>query len=70
LRGTGVGGKIILKWNRGELDLSGSEQGQVVGSCEHGNEPSAYIQGGEFLDQLSDWYLLKTLKAAAPLTEF
>jgi hypothetical protein len=25
----------------------------VAGCCEHGNEPSGCIKGGEFLDQLS-----------------
>jgi hypothetical protein len=25
-------------------------QGLVVGSCEHGNEPSGSMKGGEFLD--------------------
>jgi hypothetical protein len=29
------------------------------GPCEHGNEPSGYMKGGEFLDRLSDYYLLK-----------
>jgi hypothetical protein len=28
----------------------GSGQGQVAGSCEHGNEPSGSIKYGEFLD--------------------
>jgi len=31
----------------------------VAGSCEHGNEPSGPIKGGEFLDKLSDYLLLK-----------
>jgi hypothetical protein len=32
----------------------------VAGSCEHGNEPSGFmIKGGEFLDQLSDYYIFK-----------
>jgi hypothetical protein len=26
------------------LDSSGLEQGPVEGSCEHGNEPSGYIE--------------------------
>jgi hypothetical protein len=30
----------------------------VVGCCEHGNEPSGSIKGGEF-DYLSDYQLLK-----------
>jgi hypothetical protein len=32
------------------LDLSGSGEGQVAGSCEGGNEPSGYRKCGEFLD--------------------
>jgi hypothetical protein len=31
----------------------------VAGCCEHGNEPSGSIKGGELLDQLSDCQLLK-----------
>jgi hypothetical protein len=31
-------------------DASGSGQGPVAGSCEHGKEPSRSITGGEFLD--------------------
>jgi len=33
--------------------------GPVVGFCEHGNEPSDSIKGGEFLDYMSDYQLLK-----------
>jgi hypothetical protein len=33
-------------------DAFGSGHGPVAGSCEHGDEPSDSIQGGEFLDQL------------------
>jgi hypothetical protein len=29
------------------LNSSGSGQGLVVGPCEHGNEPSGSIKGGE-----------------------
>jgi hypothetical protein len=36
----------------------------VAGSCEHGNEPTVSIKGGEFLYQLSDHQLLK--KGSAP----
>jgi hypothetical protein len=28
--------------------------GPVAGFCEHGNDPSGSIKGGEFLDWLSD----------------
>jgi hypothetical protein len=34
-------------------------QGPVAGSGRHDNEPSNLIKGGEFLDQLSDYQLLK-----------
>jgi len=36
-----------------EIDLSGSGYGPVTGCCEHGDEHSGFIKGGEFLDQLS-----------------
>jgi hypothetical protein len=32
------------------LDISGSGQGQVVGCCECGNEPTGSINCGELLD--------------------
>jgi hypothetical protein len=32
------------------LDSSGSGQGPLVGSCEHGNKPSDSTERGEFLD--------------------
>jgi hypothetical protein len=31
----------------------------MVGSCKLGNKPSDSIKGGEFLDKLSDYELLK-----------
>jgi hypothetical protein len=39
--------------------MRGSELEQVAGSCEHGNEPSVSIKGGEFLVHLGDIQLLK-----------
>jgi hypothetical protein len=36
------------------LDSSGSGWRPVAGRCEHGNEPSDSIKGGEFVDWLSD----------------
>jgi hypothetical protein len=36
----------------------------VGGCCEHGNEPSGFIKGGEPLDQLNDYQLLKKDSAA------
>jgi len=38
-----------------------------VGSCEDGNEYSDSIQGGKFLEWVSDYQLLK--KACAPCSE-
>jgi hypothetical protein len=32
------------------LDASGSGQGPMAGSCEHGKVPLGYIKRGEFLD--------------------
>jgi hypothetical protein len=34
------------------LDWSGSRQGQVVGSCAHGDELSGSIKLGEYLDKI------------------
>jgi hypothetical protein len=56
LEDPGVDGRIILrrifrKWNVGHgLDGSGSEYGQIMSTCECGNEPSGSIKCGEFLD--------------------
>ena len=47
-----------------ELDQAGSEQEQVAGTFECGNEPSGFIECGEFLDQLQTGQLLK--KDSAP----
>jgi hypothetical protein len=38
--------------------------GPETGSCEHGTEPSNSITGGEFLDQVSEYYFLN--KNSAP----
>jgi hypothetical protein len=32
------------------MDASGSGQGPVAGSFEHGNEPSGFIKDGKFID--------------------
>jgi len=32
------------------MDVAGAGQGPVAGSCEHSNEPSGSIKGGEFLN--------------------
>ena len=50
----------IRNWDVGYgLDLSGSGQGQVVGTYGCCNEPSSSIKCGEFLDQLKTGQLLK-----------
>jgi hypothetical protein len=41
------------------MDASGLRQGPVTGSREHGNESLGSIKGGEFLDYLSNYLLLK-----------
>jgi hypothetical protein len=30
----------------------------VTGSCEHGNDPASFVEGGEFLDWLGECWLL------------
>jgi hypothetical protein len=39
-----------------------------VSCCEHGNEPSGSLKGGELIDQLSDSESLK--KDSAPWSQF
>jgi hypothetical protein len=39
-------------------------EGPVVGSCEHGNEPSGFIKCWGVLEWLHNWQLLK--KGSAP----
>ena len=46
------------------LDRNDSEQGQMAGCCERGNEPSGSVKCGEFLNQLKTDHILK--KDAAP----
>jgi len=41
------------------MDATGSGQGQVAGSWEHGNELPGSIKGGEFLGYLSYCQRLK-----------
>jgi hypothetical protein len=55
LEDQGVEGRITLSGpsinrmgGRG-MDLSGTDQGQVAGCCENGNEPSVSVKGGEIL---------------------
>jgi hypothetical protein len=52
----GMDGRTILQWilgnsvGRCRLDASGSGQGPVADCCEHDNEPSCSIKGGDFFD--------------------
>ena len=62
----GIDGRIIVRWILRKmlwehgLGRCGSGEGQMVGTCEGGNEPSDSIKCGEFLDQLrTDWLLKK-----------
>jgi hypothetical protein len=41
----------------------------VAGSCEHGNEPSSSIKGGEFLCWLRECLLLKKDSASLELVK-
>ena len=43
-------------WGYG-MDRAGSGQGQVVGTCGCGNEPSSFTKCGEFLDKLKTGWL-------------
>jgi hypothetical protein len=41
------------------IDISGSRYGEIMGCCEHGNEPPVSIKHGKFLDYLRNCQLLK-----------
>jgi hypothetical protein len=43
------------------MNSSGSGQGPVADCCEHGDEPSGSIKGGEFLDQLRNHELSRMM---------
>jgi len=45
----------VLGKEGGKVDASALGEGPLAGPCEHGNEPSDSIKGGEFLDLLSDY---------------
>jgi hypothetical protein len=57
--------KMDLKEIGCELDSFFTGQGPQAGSCEYGNKPSNSIKGGEFLNWVSDYWLLK--KNSAPI---
>jgi hypothetical protein len=44
----------IKQWGVEWISLA-SGQGPLTGCCEHGNKPSVFIKGGEFLDYLSHY---------------
>jgi hypothetical protein len=44
-------------------DSSGSGQGRLTGSSEHGDEISSSIKGGVYLDQQGNYQLLKKYSA-------
>jgi hypothetical protein len=52
----GVDRRMILEWTLEKqvgkvwIGFLWLRMGPVAGSCEHGNEPSGSIKGGEFLD--------------------
>jgi hypothetical protein len=60
-----IDGRIILKWILGKQDVRVRtvfiwlSTGTDGGLCEHRREPSSSMKGDEFLDQLSDYVLLK-----------
>jgi hypothetical protein len=56
-----------IGWWRGQ-DSSGSRQGRVVDSCEHGNETSGSTWSTAFQDQLSEYQLLKDSDLFSSLT--
>jgi hypothetical protein len=41
------------------LDSNDLGQGPAANSYEHGNEPSGFIKGWEFIDQKSNYHLMK-----------
>jgi len=65
LEDPGVDKRIILKeifrngMRRHVLDLSGSGQGQMAGTCECGNEPAGSIKWQEIFDLMRNSQLLR-----------
>jgi hypothetical protein len=60
LEDPGIDGRITVECMWGSrvgkcgLDSCDSGQGPIEGCCEHGNELSGSLNGGDFVDQLSD----------------
>jgi hypothetical protein len=48
-----------IGWDGVVLNWSGSEEGPVEGSCEHGNEPSGSRNCWDVYEWLHNWQLLK-----------
>jgi hypothetical protein len=68
LEGKRLLGKQTLRWEDDiKMDLMGwcgldnlaQVRGPVVGSCEHGNEPSSSIECWAFVEGLSKYWFLK-----------
>jgi hypothetical protein len=51
--------KEIRRGVMGRTQMAQERKGPAAGSCEHGNEPSITVKGGEFLCQLNDYQFLK-----------
>jgi hypothetical protein len=56
---TGTDGKITLKWILKKCSLMMWTGFITISSCEHVIAPSYSTNGAEFLDQVSDYQLLK-----------
>jgi hypothetical protein len=57
-----------IGWGSCELDLSGSREEPVAGSCEYGEEPLGSIECSDFFEWLGDHWLLR--KDSAPWNYF
>jgi hypothetical protein len=66
LEDIGIDERIILKWPRKNriimcgFNLFDSESGKMAGSRKHGNEHSDSMKGGESVNKMSTYPLLKT----------
>jgi hypothetical protein len=49
----------IIGWEAVDWMHLAQDRDHLAGCCDHSNEPPCFIKGWEFLDHLSDYYLLK-----------
>jgi hypothetical protein len=69
----GTDGKTMLKWifsklaENCELDLSGSEERLLVGSCKYHNKSAGFIKHGKLNDYVHNYQLLN--EASAPWSQ-